>query len=65
MAYYEITISLGGQHYFATAERSITSGFHFEAMVRDFKKRYPESEGFKVTAVYWEKIGRTMNTEGF
>ena len=64
--YYEINVSKLNpdtgryEHYFATAERSITNMFKLQTAVDDFKNRFPESEGFKITCTHWQKIGEEM-----
>lgn len=64
--YYEINVSKLNpetgryEHYFATAERSITNMFKFQTVVDDLKNRFPESEGFKITCTHWQKIGEEM-----
>lgn len=64
MDYYEINVSQNGRHYFATAPRSFQYGeFGSKAMViiaQDFKKRFPESEGFEVTVTFWKSSGTQL-----
>jgi len=51
---YEINVSKNGEHYFATAKRSSQTIAHSgkpREGLADFKRRFPESEGFKVTMV--------------
>ena len=40
--YYEINVSKNGRHYFATAERSITSFTQAEGLYKIFKEKFPE-----------------------
>lgn len=61
MSHYEINVSLNGHHYFATAERSITSEARARQAVQDFRTRFPESEGFKVDCTYIRCTGTTQN----
>ena len=61
--YYEINISKNGRHFFATAERSITSLTQAEGMYMLFKEKFPESEGYKIDVTYWEKVGKSINIE--
>ena len=56
-SYYEINVSLRGHHYFATAERSIRYKETAQQMTEEFRKRFPESEGFSVTCTHQESIG--------
>ena len=64
--YYEINVSKLNpntgryEHYFATAERSITNMFKLQTVVDDLKNRFPESEGFEITCTHWQKIGEEM-----
>lgn len=64
--YYEINVSKLNpdtgryEHYFATAERSITNMFKLQTVVDDLKNRFSESEGFKITCTHWQKIGEEM-----
>lgn len=50
---FEINVSKDGIHYFATSERSITTHAKFEQVCADIMRRFPESEGFQVTATEW------------
>jgi hypothetical protein len=49
---YEINVAKNGKHYFATHERSLTGTAEAESALKDFKNRFPESEGFSVTISY-------------
>jgi hypothetical protein len=49
---YEINVAKDGKHYFATNERSLTGSKEAENALKDFKKRFPEEEGFTVTISY-------------
>jgi hypothetical protein len=59
-SYYEINVSLNGEHHFATAPRSIKTADVCKARMRMFKKRFPESEGFEITATHWECLGYSV-----
>lgn len=61
--YYELNVSLNGLHYFATAERSIASEENAKEMYYDFKKRFPEKDGFKITCTYWKQSGQFVTFE--
>ena len=61
--YYEINVSLNGQHLFATAERSLTVSWEAEKVYKLFKEKFPESEGYKLTVTKWEKVGYSVNME--
>ena len=47
--YYEINVSLGGRHYFATAKRSGTSFEHIARLYEELCLKFPSSDGFEVT----------------
>jgi alpha-mannosidase len=57
----EINVSLNGRHFFATAPRSGTDRAHVKDVLASIRHRFPESEGFQVTATYWEGTGRTFD----
>jgi len=48
--FYEINISLNGHHFFATHERSLTTHSSFIHTLKILKNKFPESEGYEVTA---------------
>lgn len=58
--YYEINVSKNGYHFFATAERSITTQQQAEKMYNLFKEKFPESEGYSISVTRWEKIGKPI-----
>lgn len=58
--YYEINVSLNGNHLFATADRSITTMNKVKRVYELFKEKFPESEGYKIDVTYWEKTGRLV-----
>ena len=64
--YYEINVAKLNpdtgryEHYFATAERSITNMFKLEKIVNDFKIKFPTIEGFEITCMRWEKKGEEI-----
>ena len=49
-SHYEINISLNGKHLFATDSRSIQNQAELEKVIPIFKEKFPESEGYKITA---------------
>jgi hypothetical protein len=57
MRYFEINVSLNGNHYFATSERSITSRSKAREVVLDILKRFPKSDGYDVFVSYNECKG--------
>ncbi len=48
--YIEFNISLNGKHFFATHERSCTYSTSAEAVKKVLLEKFPESEGYKVSA---------------
>ena len=62
-SHYEINVALNKQHLFATAERSCTTKWEYEKVLKILKEKFPESEGYKVTAIYWTCIGNALDTK--
>lgn len=58
--YYEINVSLNGQHFFATAERSITEEAKAKLVLGIFRNVFPETAGYKISCTFWRKEGRRM-----
>ena len=48
--YIEFNISLNGRHFFATHERSCTDSNSADKVKKVLLEKFPESEGYKVTA---------------
>ena len=61
--YYDINVSLNGQHLFATAERSVTDGHKLQKVYKLFMEKFPEEEGYKITVTKWEKAGKYIDME--
>lgn len=61
--YYEINIALNNRHFFATADRSITSEAKLKEVYNVFKEKFPESEGYTISVKKWETIGHFVNME--
>jgi hypothetical protein len=60
-SYYEINVSKDGQHFFATASRSLTDKRKMEQAFEKFKEAFPEEEGYKIRVTYWEAIGKEVD----
>lgn len=60
---YEINISKNGKHYFATAERSLTTLDGATKVYNELKEFYPESQGFKLSLTKWETIGKEIKID--
>lgn len=58
--YYEINVSKDGKHYFATAERSILDMDKLRTVYNHFKKLFPESEGYKLSALRRKHTGELV-----
>lgn len=61
--YYEFNVALNGQHFFATAERSVQHLEKAKAVLAALESKFPKSEGYEVTVRYWEHIGRSIDPE--
>ncbi len=55
--YIEFNISLNGKHFFATHERSCTDSSKAEEVKKVLLEKFPENEGFKVTATVYPQRG--------
>lgn len=60
---YEINVSKNGQHYFATAERSLMSLDKALDMVRQFKNLFPATEGYRIDLQELISACRNINTD--
>lgn len=61
--YYEINVALHGHHFFATAERSITSEHDLKKKLRVFIEKFPKSEGYGISITYQQNIGKILSVE--
>ena len=65
--YYEINVAKlhegtgRYQHYFATAERSISSMRELRDLYKDISQRFPASQGFEVTCSEWSRTGKELD----
>lgn len=53
--HYEINISLNGQHFFATAPRSIQSEFELREVYPILSNKFPEKEGYEISVYRFEE----------
>ena len=60
---YEINVSLNGNHFFATHERSIVSEQKLKEVYKVFKEKFPKEEGYELTVTYWTKSGKEIDVE--
>lgn len=58
--YFEINVSWNGQHFFATAPKSLTDAARARAVFEDLYKRYPKGEGYEITVTKWETTGTKL-----
>lgn len=61
--YYEINVSLNGQHLFATDKRSITNKIALEVIYRIFKAKFPTEEGYDIMVSLYETTGKFVDME--
>ena len=61
--YYEINVSLNGQHLFATDKRSITNKIALKVIYKIFKEKFPQEEGYNITVSCLETTGRFIDME--
>lgn len=59
--YYKINVAKDGRHFFATAEHSIVSDYEFKETVKIFKEKFPESEGYKISASFVQTTGTILD----
>ena len=59
--YVEINVSRNGVHFFATAKRSARTLEQAVVLIMEIKKRFPESEGFDVSATEWRALGSEVD----
>ena len=59
--YYEINIARNGKHFFATAERSITTKETLKEILEVFKEKFTKEDGYAINVTYWEKIGHYVD----
>lgn len=60
---YEINVAKNGRHFFATHRRSIQTTEACDEIVKIFKVKFPESEGYKITATSWIERGTIIYSE--
>lgn len=59
--YYEINVTKRGQHFFATAPRSITSATKLREVHDEMIARFPKKDGFGVSVTRYETIGQIVD----
>jgi hypothetical protein len=61
--YYEINVALRGRHFFATAERSITTRAAAAEVYWLFVRKFPDSEGYTITVSQRSTTGTEITPE--
>ena len=61
--YYEINVSLNGQHFFATDKRSITTQRALKEVYPILKEKFPPEEGYDILVSCVETKGRYLDME--
>ena len=59
--YFEINVSHEGQHFFATAERSIFTEVKARKLYALLREKFPETEGYSITVSRRELTGTYLN----
>jgi len=55
--YFEINISLNGNHLFATHQRSIETTDKLIQVFKTLNLKFPESEGYQITTTFYSDSG--------
>lgn len=63
MAYFDINVSLNGQHYFATAPRSAQTQDEAAALYAKFRQVFPVSKGYEISVTRREEGGMILTEE--
>lgn len=61
--YYEINVSLNGQHFFATDKRSITNEIALKVIYKILKEKFPTEEGYNILVSHIEITGKYIDME--
>lgn len=65
MIYYEINVSLNGQHFFATDKRSITNKIALKVIYNIFKEKFPSEQGYDIMVSQYSTVGKFIDMEEF
>jgi hypothetical protein len=60
MMNYEVNVSLLGEHFFATSERSITTLSKATLVFLKLSKAFPSEDGYKVSVKVWRTMGEDI-----
>ena len=58
--YYRINVAYKGQHYFATADHSLTNEAQARTVFGELSRKFTKEEGFEVTASRVETLGHEL-----
>lgn len=61
--HYEINIALNGRHFFATDKRSIQDSPTLMQVAKVLNEKFPENEGYTLSASYYPDYGYSRNRE--
>lgn len=61
MLFYQINVSLNGQHFFETDINSIPNKTTMEKVYKVFKEKFPIEEGYDI--LVWDKVGKFIDME--
>ena len=61
--HYEINITQGGKHFFATAPRSCANRTDLIKVMNVLKEKFPSKEGYEITVTYWQPRGTLVNMD--
>jgi hypothetical protein len=61
--YYEINVAKNGRHFFATSERSLNYRDDYEKVLKVMLEKFPEIEGYSVTARLNHAYGEPLSIE--
>jgi hypothetical protein len=59
--YYEINVSQNGQHFFATAKRSISDPLRLKEVYEALASRFSKEDGFELSITRYEELGRKID----
>lgn len=61
--FYEINVSLNGQHLFATDKRSVVTKADLERVYKVFKEKFPMKEGYDILVSKYDTVGTFVDME--
>lgn len=59
--FYQINVSLNGQHFFETDKYSIPNKVTMEKLYKVFKEKFPIEEGYDI--LVWDMVGKFIDME--